>query len=170
MVSEKLWFKLIELLDYYKVFLSCVTNGYFVRKRINETMLPIIDTLTISIDGFTEDTFSANRGGASLDYVLDNIHYFHELRQKAPLMRRPKLGLSWTIKRNNIAEFPDFIRFIKQFDPDFLYVRHLLVFHQKDQDQSLLDDPYLANRYLKEAYNLLKGSHIKLDVPPLMIE
>lgn len=168
MVSDRLWARLTELLEYYRVFLSCVTNGYFIRRRIDAAVLALIDTLTISIDGVTADIFAANRGGASLDRVLANVAYFHDLRSKAGLARRPKLGLSWTLKRNNIAEFPDFVRLAKRFDPDFLYVRHLLVFHEKDRGQSLLGHADLANRYLGEAYAMLRGSRIKLDVPPLM--
>lgn len=168
MVTNKLWSRLVELLAYYRVFMTCVTNGSFIKNRINEEALAIIDTLTFSIDGITKDTFSTNRGGADLDIFFDNVAYFNDLRQKSQLMRQPRLGFSWTIKRNNIAEFPEFIRFIKQFAPDYLYVRHLLVFYQQDQEQSLLNSPELANHFLKEGYDLLRGSNIKLDVPPLI--
>ena len=57
---------------------------------------------------------------------------------------------------------------LPRFDPDLLYVRHLLVFHEKDRGQSSLGHADLANRYLGEAYAMLRGSRIKLDVPPLM--
>jgi len=170
MVSDELWAQLVALLERYGVLLSCVTNGYFIRRRIDERVLPLIDTLTVSIDGLDPETFAINRGGASLERVLENAGYFHVLRERIPLARRPKLCFSWTLKKNNVAQFPDFIRFIKQFDPDLLYVRHLLVFHEKDKEQSLLDSPVLANTYLREGYALLADSGIKHDCPPLMIE
>lgn len=167
MVSEALWTQLITLLERYGVFLNCVTNGYFIKRRITKKVLPLIDILTVSIDGMDAQTFAENRGGADLERVLDNVRYFHELRTRTALARRPRLGFSWTLKRNNIAQFPDFIRFIKQFEPESLYVRHLLLFHEKDREQSLVNDPALANRYLREAYALLAGMNIKHDCPPL---
>jgi len=48
-----------------------------------------------------------------------------------------------------------------------LYVRHLLLFRPDDAAQSLVDEPDLCNRYLSAGYALLKGTRIKLDVPPL---
>ncbi|PWB84332.1 MAG: hypothetical protein C3F11_01905 [Methylocystaceae bacterium] len=168
MVPDQLWNRLAEHLDRYHVLMTCVTNGYFLRRRLTEKVLPLVDTITVSIDGATEDVFAQNRGNGRLSVVLDNVKYFNDLRHKLPLARRPRLGFSWTLKRNNIHEFPEFIRLIKRFDPTLLYVRHLFVFREKDQEQSLLGQPDLTNRYLREAYALLEGSGIKLDVPPLM--
>ncbi len=170
LVSDELWAQLVDQLEQHGVLLSCVTNGHFLERRIDARVLALIDTITVSIDGLTPDVFAANRGGASLERVLTNVRYLHMLRLQTPLARRPRLGFSWTLKRNNIAQFPDFIRFIRQFEPDVLYVRHLLVFHEKDRDQSLLNAPALANRYLREAYALLAEMNIKLDCPPLMYE
>jgi hypothetical protein len=98
---------------------------------------------------------------------MRNLAYFQSLREHPTLLRPPRLGLSWTLKRNNIDQFPDFIRFAIASKADLLYVRHLLLFRPGDAAQSLIDEPALCNRYLSEGYALLKGTRIKLDVPPL---
>jgi MoaA/NifB/PqqE/SkfB family radical SAM enzyme len=167
MVGLPLWGKLIGHLDRYDVLMTCVTNGTFLRRRIDERTLPVIDTLTVSIDGTSPEVFAANRGNASLDEWKRNVGYFNELRHASKLARKPRLGLSWTLKRNNIAQFPDFVRLAMDLGADLLYVRHLFVFHAKDQDQSLVSEPDLANRFLKEGYDLLQGRSIKLDAAPL---
>lgn len=81
--------------------------------------------------------------------------------------RRPKLCISWTLKKNNIAELPDFVRFITQYEPDRYYMRHLLVCHDKDEEESLLKAPEFANRYLAEAYRLIAEQGAETDCPPL---
>jgi MoaA/NifB/PqqE/SkfB family radical SAM enzyme len=167
MVSDGLWEDLIGYLRRYRVFLSVTTNGYFVERRITADVLPLIDTLAVSIDGLRPETFAENRGGASFDKVLAGIRWYHELRKQACLPRRPKLCLSWTLKKNNIAEFPDFVRLVAPLEPDRFYVRHLLLFQEKDRQQSLLDTPETANRYLREAYALLEEYGIETDCPPL---
>lgn len=167
MVSTDLWNKLFELCDTYRVLVTCVTNGSFVQQRFDVEKMRQLDTLTFSIDGMTSDVFSANRGGADLGVFMRNLAHFQSLRQDPTLLRPPRLGLSWTLKRNNIDQFPDFVRFAIASKADLLYVRHLLLFRPGDAAQSLVDEPAVCNRYLSEGYALLKGTRIKLDVPPL---
>jgi radical SAM protein with 4Fe4S-binding SPASM domain len=100
--------------------------------------------------------------------VLASVRHFHEMRSAADVPRRPKLGFSWTLKRNNIAEFPDFVRLIAPFEPDILYVRHLLLYHERERGESLLGDPALTNLHLRKAYELLAEYGIQSDCPPLM--
>ncbi len=168
MVADHTWSRLVGLLEQHGVLLSCVSNGSFLERRLDDRTMARLDTLTISIDGLTAATLAENRGGASLERILAGVRHFHRARQRLGLARRPRLGFSWTLKRNNIAEFPGFVRFIRQFEPDVLYVRHLLVFHEKDRDQSLLGHAELTNRYLAEAYAELRTMQVKADVPPLM--
>lgn len=167
MVGDPLWEVLVDESQRNKVFLTIVTNGYYIERRITRDVLPLIDTLTVSIDGFSPAVFASNRGGACLETVLQGVQHFHELRKNACLPRRPKLCLSWTLKRNNIAELPQFIKFMAQYEPDRYYMRHLLVCHDKDQSESLLETPELANRYLAEAYDLIAEQGIETDCPPL---
>lgn len=168
MVSDKLWNLLVEQAHRNRLLLTVVTNGYFVKRRITEDIIPLIDTLTISIDGFSPEILATNRGGASFDTLVGAMGHFHELRKRMLLPRRPKLCISWTLKRNNIAELPAFVRFVAQFEPDRFYMRHLLVCHDKDEEQSLLREPEIVNRYLTETYALFDKMDIETDCPPLM--
>lgn len=167
MVSDKLWGEFTTWLTRYRVLFTAVTNGYFIERRITPEVLPFLDTLTVSIDGFSPEIFATNRGQASFEKVMKGVRHFHELRKVLCLPRRPKLCISWTLKKNNIREFPEFVRYIAQYEPDRFYVRHLLLFHEKDAGESLLDVPDLANRYLAEAYELMAQQGIETDCPPL---
>jgi len=111
MVPTDLWNRLFELCETYRVLLTCVTNGSFVKHRFDLEKLRQLDTLTFSIDGMTSEVFAANRGGADLGAFMDNLAHFQSLRRDPSLLRPPRLGLSWTLKRNNIEQFPDFIEF-----------------------------------------------------------
>jgi radical SAM protein with 4Fe4S-binding SPASM domain len=168
MVSDSLWNLLVDQAAKHRLLLTIVNNGHFVERRIDEKSIELIDTLTISIDGISREVFAENRGGADLKRVLAAVEYFHRLRQRVCLPRRPKLCLSWTLKKNNIAEFPEFVRAMARFNPDRYYVRHLLVCHDKDAEQSLLKLPDLANRYLEEAYAEMEKQGAETDCPPLI--
>ena len=168
MVSDELWNNLVTEASKSLLLATVVTNGYFVKRRINEQSLPLFDTLTFSVDGFSQHVFASNRGGADLHVVLDAIRYYHELRKKICLPRRPKLCLSWTLKKNNIAELPAFVEYMARFEPDRYYIRHLLVCHDKDEEQSLLKIPEIANKYLSQAYKLMASQGVETDCPPLI--
>lgn len=167
MVSNQLWSELVGHLNRYGVMLVVVTNGCFIRRRITADILPLIETLSVSIDGGSPETFAKNRGGASFDRVMKAIAYYHDLRKRASLLRRPKLCISWTIKRNNVAELPDFVRLIAPFEPDKFFLRYMVVCEDREQDQSLLDDPQAATGYLQEAYALLEELGVEIIRPPL---
>lgn len=168
--SDELWDRCVTLVKRYGVKISCVTNGHFIKRRFTEDLLPYVDELCVSIDGNSPETHRHNRGGSSLQKVLENIAYFHRLRQNSQLARRPKLSFYWTLMTNNVAELPEFIRYSSQFDPDYFAIRHLVLFHDKDRERSLIGQPEKVNPFLKEAYSELNLRDIHFEAPPLMDE
>ena len=170
LADDAVWDVLIDRLRRYDVLLRFVTNGTLLRRRLTAEVMPLIDTVTVSIDGNTDETMRVNRGGVHLETVIAGIRHFHELRRSANIARRPRLGLSWTLKRNNISELPAFIERMAEFEPDLFYSRHLLIFFEKDQGESLIGNPVLTNRYLRPAYASLDRQGIRSDCPPLMDE
>lgn len=167
LASDKLWSELIAYLREYRILITIMTNGCFLERRITDDVLPLIDTLGVSMDGLNAATFAHNRRGANFEQVLAGVRRFHALRKRVCLPRRPKLCFSWTLKKNNIAEFPDFVRRVAELEPDRFAVRHLLLFHESQREESLLEIPQAANRYLREAYGLLQQYGIETDCPPL---
>ena len=170
LASDDLWNCLTGQLQEHDVRLSCVTNGTRVRQRFDAELMPWVHELTFSIDGATARTFETNRAGAKFGAVMDNLRYYHELRNSASLARRPQLTISWTLKRNNVAELPDFVRLIAPFEPDLLSIRHMVIFQDKEGSQSLLDHSREANAALREAYSELDRLGLRHESPPLMPE
>lgn len=170
LASEKVWSRLIAHLRTQHVMIAVVTNGMLIRERITPEVLPLIDTLTVSVDGLRPSTFATNRGDASVARIVENIRYYHDLRRRARLPRRPKLVLSWTLKKNNIAELREFLDVIEELEPDKLFTRHLLVYRERDRAESLLDDMENANRHLRAVYTRLEEFGITWECPPIARE
>jgi radical SAM protein with 4Fe4S-binding SPASM domain len=170
LVSDALWAELFAQLRRHDVRLSCVTNGTRVRQRFDAASLPSVHELIFSMDGLRPATFEANRAGAKFESVVDNLRYYHELRSRVPQSRRSQLTISWTLKRNNVAELPDFARWIAQFEPDLISLRHLVVFQDKERPESLLEHTAEANEALAECYFELDRLGIRHESPPLMLD
>jgi radical SAM protein with 4Fe4S-binding SPASM domain len=166
--SNRLWRALVALLCEHRVLVTMVTNGTLLPRRITPEVLPHLETLNVSFDGATPQTFAQHRGGASFEHVIDHVSRFHEQRRASGLTRAPRLGFSWTLMRDNIEEFPRFVRDIIDLDPDMVTARHLLVFFDRMAPQSLVERPDVANEPLRDAYALLAAHDIRTDCPPLM--
>ena len=170
LADDATWQALLDALRRHGVMLRFVTNGTLLRRRLTPEVMPLLDTITVSIDGNSEETMQANRGGVRLEHVLDGVRHYHELRRDAGLARRPRLCLSWTLKRNNIHEFPDFVERVAEFEPDVVFARHLLIYFEREESESLLGEPALANPHLRRAYAALERLGIRGEVPSLMDE
>ncbi|MDS4028131.1 MAG: radical SAM protein [Candidatus Contendobacter sp.] len=168
--SDALWERFTELLRHHNVRLSCVSNGTRIQQRFDAALMPYVHELCFSVDGATPETYETNRRGARFEAVLDNIRYYHDLRTRLPLARRPQLSFSWTLKKNNIQELPRFVELIAECEPDLVSIRHMVIFQDKDKPQSLLDDPQLTNRFLSAAYAALDERGIRHESPPLIIQ
>ena len=169
LASDELWNAVVSQLREHNVRMSCVTNGTRIRQRFDAALMPWVHELIFSFDGNSPETFEINRAGAKFDAVMDNLRYYHQLRNSVPLSRRPQLTISWTLKRNNVAEVPEFIRRIAEFEPDLISLRHLVVFQDKEKSESLLDYPEEANAALSEAYAEMDRRGIRHESPPLMM-
>jgi radical SAM protein with 4Fe4S-binding SPASM domain len=170
LVSDKLWQALCRKLDEHDARLTMVTNGTLLHRRLDARLVSRIETLHVSIDGDTEETFAANRGGASLATVMAGLRHFVTIRDELRLARRPRLGIHWTLKTNNVAELPTFVERIKDLGVDQLTVRHLLVYHPHNRDESVVERPDLVNPALRRTYELLERYGIRSDCPPLIDE
>jgi len=166
-LTDETWNDLIEHLRRNHVLLSVVTNGLLIKKRLTPEIISMIDTLTVSIDGLSQDVFGENRGEASFEKILNNIRYYHETRKSLSLPRRPRLCISWTMKRNNIGELLEFLEVAKEFEPDIMFTRHLMIFHERDVGQSLINSPEICNPILEQVYARMKELGIKTECPPL---
>jgi radical SAM protein with 4Fe4S-binding SPASM domain len=167
-VSNRLWSTLVDRLHRDRVFLTAVTNSTLMTRRVTPDLMPLLETLTVSVDGGSEATFARHRGGARLESLLERVAAFHGLRRASGLTRRPRLGFSWTLMRDNIQELPRFLERVALLEPDLLYSRHLFVFHESTRNQSIRDRPDLVNGPLAEAYSILERHGIRSDAPPLI--
>lgn len=89
----------------------CVTSG--------------LDTLHISIDGTTAETYEAIRVGARFDRLLVNLETFVETRARLG-SERPYLWLVLVIMRRNLHELPDLMHLAHRYTVRNVFVQHLV--------------------------------------------
>ena len=90
--------KLIEYAHKANIYTSTSTNGQFLTNDDAKLLvLSGLDKLIVSVDGATQETYSAYRVGGSLEKTLDGIKYINywkrELKSKTPLVEMQFLVL-----------------------------------------------------------------------------
>jgi MoaA/NifB/PqqE/SkfB family radical SAM enzyme len=86
-----------------------ITNGILLtEERSRELIASGLDTLWISLDGATPESYADVRLGAALPQILENIQRISILRHETS--RRPELGIAFVAMRKNIDDLPALIR------------------------------------------------------------
>jgi MoaA/NifB/PqqE/SkfB family radical SAM enzyme len=86
-----------------------ITNGILLsEQRSHELIEAGLDTLWVSLDGVTPESYADVRIGAVLPQVLDNIRRIAGMRQD--ISSKPEIGISFVAMRKNIADLPALIR------------------------------------------------------------
>ncbi len=86
-----------------------ITNGILLTEQRSHDLIEAgLDTLWVSVDGVTPESYADIRIGADLPKVFKNIRRMAILRHETT--RRPEIGISFVAMRKNIADLPALIR------------------------------------------------------------
>lgn len=97
-------------------------NGVNANTVSEEVLVMLVDSgfrsMSVSIDGASQQTYGRYRVGGCLDIVLDNIRVLNRLkREKRSVL--PKLTWKMIVFPHNICEIPDARRFARDLDMGF---------------------------------------------------
>ena len=85
-----------------------ITNGILLTEKLGRELIKAgLDTLWVSVDGVTPESYADVRIGAALPQVLENVQRFSLLRHETA--RRPEIGIAFVAMRKNIKDLPALI-------------------------------------------------------------
>jgi len=94
-------------------FVELITNGTLLNKPLSERLIDAgLDTLWVSLDGATPESYKDVRLGAALPEVLANLADFRHARwtrnypPSLDLLLKPQLGIVFVAMKRNIADLP----------------------------------------------------------------
>jgi MoaA/NifB/PqqE/SkfB family radical SAM enzyme len=91
------------------VKVELITNGLLLSEmRARQLIEAGLDTLWVSVDGVSPESYADVRIGAALPQVLENIQRIAIMRHETA--RRPEIGISFVAMQRNIADLPALIR------------------------------------------------------------
>ncbi len=138
------------------------TNGILLTKDIVDVIVGKLTYLTISITGFTDETYNQNMGVNKLDQVKKNIEYINKIKKqkqtKYPILRISTVGLLDMIHELKLA-----VDFASTYDiQEGIQVTSFKSFSEEMKPLMPLNNPEYFTRVTKEALEYAKEKDIKM--------
>ncbi|MBI2332525.1 MAG: SPASM domain-containing protein [Chloroflexi bacterium] len=102
-----------------------ITNGTILtEKKCRELIDAGLDTLWVSLDGATPESFADVRLGAELPVVLENLRRLHKMRGGGHFPK-PEIGVAFVAMKRNINDLPKIIKLGHNFGARYYSVSNV---------------------------------------------
>jgi len=110
-----------------------ITNGLLLDQNMSEALVSAgLDTIVVSIDGTSPESYARARSGASFQDVYKNIQYLNRWRflstDTIPFLQdaKPEIGIEFVATRKNVAELPNLPKLALSIGASFVIVTNIL--------------------------------------------
>jgi len=107
--------KIFDKINEYPIESYFSTNGIKLTREIAESLVGRLKYLTVSITGFTPDTYKKSMGARQFDRVKDNLRVLNELKAERGT-ELPLLRISTVAMQDTLDEIKLALDFVKKFD------------------------------------------------------
>lgn len=114
-----------------------VTNALLLDRRLAIDLVDAgLDSVVISIDGVSAESYSDIRSGAELRLVRQNIETLRTVRYESP-RRNPEIGLEFVAMRSNVEQLPRLRSLAYEVGASFVIVTNVLPYTKEMSDEIL---------------------------------
>ncbi|MCF8008880.1 MAG: radical SAM protein [Halanaerobiales bacterium] len=129
--------KMIELAKGLDMNTQVITNGLLLTEKRSKKLLKAgLDSIVISIDGTSSETFSDIRSGADLKEVLESIKLFKKTRDKMG-KSDVEIGLEYVLMKSNIKELKSLRKLVIELGVSFIFLTNVLPYTEEMVDEIL---------------------------------
>jgi GT2 family glycosyltransferase/MoaA/NifB/PqqE/SkfB family radical SAM enzyme/glycosyltransferase involved in cell wall biosynthesis len=136
--------------------ISLTSNGSLLTAEIAELLSKNLHQIIISINAASKDIYERDMKNGNWEKVFENI------RIARKFIPREKIHFVFVGHRDNIFEFPQFVKLAAELDVWQVELLHLQVTKLEDIKKSLWFHKEITNKYIDEAVEL--GKKLNIDV------
>lgn len=134
-------FELIKFSKDHKKQIELITNATLLTKDISEKLVESgIDTLWISMDGFTKESYETIRKGSLYQKIIDNVKYFNSIKGNI------KLGLTFVMMKENLTELNKINDFADKYGFDYINLSHVVPCEELKRENAIYDSNYRVGK------------------------
>lgn len=127
-----------------------ITNATLLTEEVTKKLLAAgIDTLWVSLDGFSKESYEAIRKGSLYSLVEKNISYFAANKGAA------KLGITFVMMKENEYELENINAFADKIGVDFINLSHVVPNEELPESEAIYEKNYPVgkmSRFTKEGH------------------
>lgn len=121
------WADCVEACHHRDIRAILQTNALLLDDSLAREILDVsVDSITLSVDAVTEETYRILKPGSDFERVIDNVENFLRLAHSRP--KRPKITIQFVRGPDNQHEVEAFLRQWKNKGADFLRIKPMLNF------------------------------------------
>jgi len=135
-------------------------------EKLNKLATYPVSEFTVSLDGMKKETVERFKTGATYEIILDT------LKRAVALPWDANVGVVFVAHKDNIAELPDYVDFVRDMGIRTIYVNNLLSFTPKFHDKYLYTkqgNPE-AEKLFSEAIARVERNNMTIHMPRLKPE
>ena len=118
-----------------------ITNATMLDVEASEKLVKSgIDTVWISMDGFSKEGYEKVRRGSQFSRIISNIEAFNRIRQNT------KLGITFVMMKENISELDKINEFADKYEVDFINLSHVIPCNELSEGDSIYALPYRVGK------------------------
>jgi len=131
-----------------------ITNGTLLKEEMIKSLIDAgLDTLWVSLDGSTPESFSDIRMGAELPSILENLTLLNRLNGgRRGFKQHMEIGVVFVAMKRNISELPAVIEIATDIGATRMLVTNVLPYTQEMVNESLY-------------YGSINRNNFNLDLP-----
>ena len=136
----------VRLAKKKRIYVTTSTNGhYFTDKNIHDTIECGLDSMIVSIDGASQESYAQYRVGGTLAKVISGTRRLMQERKKRG-SRTPNVALQFLVMKHNEHEIPEIRRLAREIGVDRLLIKNIEV-RSVEEAHKWLPDENVFRRY-----------------------
>ncbi len=136
--------RILEVLETARTYgkpASLITNGYFLDEDFCRRLAAAeLDTLWLSVDGFSAESYEAIRRGSLYRKILKAIAFYNAHRTKG------KLGITFVVTEENHTELAHLPAFMEEHRIDLCNISHVVPSSPLPRDACLYELPFRVGK------------------------
>ncbi|RLD16931.1 radical SAM protein [candidate division KSB1 bacterium] len=156
--------EMVRMAKQKNIYCTTSTNGhYFDDASIRATIESGLDSMIVSVDGVTQETYARYRVNGKLNKVLQGTKRFMEIKKEMK-SKTPLIALQFLVMKHNEHEIPAVRRLAKELGVDRLLIKTIEV-HSVQEAKEWLPQNEKYRRYYFDGQKLIVKNAEKKSCP-----
>ncbi|MBR0598563.1 SPASM domain-containing protein [Sinanaerobacter chloroacetimidivorans] len=146
-----------------------ITNGTFLDETLIKKLLSMnIDTLWVSLDGASQESYEEIRSGSNYNEVIDSLKLFNQLKYR--FGGKTKLGIAFVAMKSNVHQIPELIKLTNSLHASELKISNVIPFDKNMRDEVLYSNSLVCGNKSEDLFDVRSTFQPIISLPIMDFE